>query len=378
MTSLGTKRQLRVAHVIKGLGRGGAETLIGLCAQAGRAGNNYSTVYFVPWKDALVRDLDEAGVEAHCLPASSSLRLLTRIPTLARWLRKHQIDVVHAHLPLSGVVARLACHMASVPMVYTEHNLQERYHPLTRRANLLTWGLQSQVVAVSQEVADSVAKHATGKRRQQVPVRVVHNGIDTSTMRNDAESAGRLRSELGIPESAPVVGTVAVFRKQKRLDHWLEVARRLVESHPDAHFLLVGDGPLRAELEELARTLRLRSVHWVGLQKDVSQYLSAMDLFLMTSEFEGLPLALLEAMSCELPVVVTSVGGIAEVVTPESARLCAFEDLDDLTGSCSDLLSKGQARRSLGAQARAVIERNFSVERMAGELEEIYLRAAKA
>lgn len=324
--------------------------------------------WFLPWKDALAGELSATGCTVHCFGARSSAGILARAPAAAAWLHERGADLVHAHLPLAGVAARLAGRLAGVPVVYTEHNLQERYHPLTRRANLATWRLQRAAVAVSGEVAESIARHAPAG----VPVRVVRNGIEPGAA---DEAAGRaVRSALGIPADAPLIGTVAVFRRQKRLDHWLEVARRIAEREPAARFVLVGDGPLRGEVEAQAARLGLAGrVSFPGLQDDVEPYLAALDLYLMTSEFEGLPLALLEAMAAGRAVVVTAVGGVAEAVHDgESGAVRPFGDLDGLTAAALSLLADPGRRAELGAAARGRVEASFGIRRMASELEALY------
>lgn len=294
--------------------------------------------------------------------------MLARVPAVAAWLDERGADLVHAHLPLAGVTARLAARIAGVPAVYTEHNLQERYHPLTRRANLATWRLQRAAVAVSGEVADSIARHAP----PGVPLRVVRNGIETSPV---DEAAGRaVRAALGVPPGAPLVGTVAVFRRQKRLDHWLDVARRIAESEPAARFVLVGDGPLRDEVGALAERLGLAGrVSFTGLQDDVRPYLAALDLYLMTSEFEGLPLALLEAMAAARAVAVTAVGGVPEAVEDGVCGVVRpFGDLDGLAAAALTLLADAGRRTAFGAEAQRRVEASFGIRRMAAELEALY------
>ncbi len=362
---------MKVLHVIKGLGRGGAEVLLaeGLVV-ANRDRFIYEYGYFIPWKDDLACTIEAQGANVFCFDAKDNARILYAARRVARYLRMCRADVVHAHLPIAGVVARLAGRLAGVPVVYTEHNLMERYHSITRRLNLTTWGLQAQVIAVSSDVEDSIRRHA-GDR---VPVRTVLNGVNVRTYDSANHDGAAVRDQWGIPVDAPLVGTIAVFRTQKRLDHWLEVARRVYEAVPDAHFLLVGDGPLREEVETGIRQYGLETaVHLTGLQEETQPYFAAFDAYLMTSQFEGLPIALLEAMAMAVPPVVTSVGGIPELVADGlNGYLRPFGDVDGIAERVVRVLQDEAGRQTLGAEARRTVVEGFSMERMQGELEAIY------
>lgn len=374
MTSPPHSGSLKVAHLIKGLGRGGAESLLPQTLARRGDGFDYTVGYLLPWKDALVGEVEAAGASVRCLGGRSNLGLLARVPAVARWLREERADVVHAHLPLAGVVARLAGRAAAVPVVYTEHNLQKRYHLATRWANRLTWRLQRRVVAVSGEVAESI-RHHLGTR---VPVTVVRNGIDTEGPAPTPAEVAALRARWGIAADAPVVGTVAVLRRQKRLDLWLAAARRLRAERPACRFLIVGDGPLRGELEAEAQRLGIaEAVVFAGLQSPVASYVAACDVMMISSEFEGLPLALLEAMAAERAVVATRVGGIPEVVEDgTSGVLVPFGDPDALAAAAGALLVDPERRALLGAAARQRVGAEFGVARMARELESIYRQVA--
>jgi glycosyltransferase involved in cell wall biosynthesis len=219
-------------------------------------------------------------------------------------------------------------------------------------------------------VADSIRRHTTAV----VPIRVVANGIDLENLPASSESAAAVRRDLGLSETALVVGTVAVFRSQKRLDVWLQVAARILETLPGTRFMLVGDGPLRDELERRAVELGLDGkVVFVGLQEDVRPFLAAMDLFLMTSEFEGLPLALLEAMASRVPVVATPAGGIPEVICDgDHGRLAPVGNVDALVEASLDLLADEDLRVRMGNAGRNRVQAEFSIDRMAHELNALY------
>ncbi len=362
----------RIFHLIKGLGRGGAEVLLSEGLQrADRRRFVYGYGYLLPWKNQLVSALEEQDAPVTCFDVKRPFHMLPAVFRVARHLRRWQADVVHCHLPLTGVVGRLAGRLARVPVVYTEHNLMERYHPLTRRANRWTWGSQSMVVAVSAEVIESIERHVNGS----VPLRVVLNGIRFDGFQPRLDSRLEVRQRLGIPPTAPVVGTVAVFRRQKRLDLWLTTARQALEQRPDLHFILVGDGPMRGELERLVPSLGLEGqVHFVGLQEQTQPFFSAMDVFLMSSRFEGLPLALLEAMAAELPVVATAVGGVPEVVVDgKTGVLVPPDEPAEAAEALLKLLSEPEGRKTMGRAGRERVEAQFSMARMVRELESIYL-----
>ena len=202
--------KVRVLHIIKSLGRGGAETLlVETLRHHDREQFEFHFIYFLPWKDQLVNELHAAGAASvSCLKATSNMGMLLKVPSLVRYLREKKIDIVHAHLPWAGIVARMACSIAGVPLLYTEHNIQERYHWTTRWLNKMTFRWQQQVVAVSADVAKSIHKNIPTR----VPVSVVLNGIDTSRFQRSHSHRIEKRQQLGIPENALVVGTIAVFR----------------------------------------------------------------------------------------------------------------------------------------------------------------------
>jgi glycosyltransferase involved in cell wall biosynthesis len=364
---------MRVYHLIKSLGRGGAEMLLpeGIRATSDRV--DYRVGYFLPHKDALVETLERTNTDVVCFDAVHPAQILRRVPTVARDVLRFRADVVHCHLPWAGVAGRLVGRLARVPVVYTEHNLQPRYHRATFRANQATWRLQDRVIACSEDVARSIHTHIG----RHVPVRVVQNGVATGHFQRDEAAGAALRAQLGIPPDAPVMATVAVFRTQKRLTTWLEVAQRVRAALPDAHFLLVGDGPLRADVEQAVERLGLSDrVHLPGLVEEVRPWLSAADVYVMSSEFEGLPIALLEAMAMGLAAVCTEVGGIGEVVREgrEGHLVPGDRPLDLVEPVVAVLSDRSRARRT-GADARARVVDAFGMNRMMAQVLDVYEEA---
>jgi L-malate glycosyltransferase len=363
---------IRVFHLIKSLGRGGAEMLLSEALRfADRERFDYQYGYFLPWKDALVPALREQGAEVRCFGGNNNLQILLAARRVAEHLRLCEADVLHCHLPIAGVVGRIAGRLAGIPVVYSEHNKQERYHPLTRRLNAATWGWQACAVAVSADVAESIRAHI----RSEVPLRVVLNGVDIDRFDRCMADGATIREQFGIPGNAPVVGTVAVFRVQKRLLDWVEAARLLRERFRAVHFLLVGDGPLREDVVAAVARAGLQDVvHLPGIREEVRPFLAATDIYMMSSIFEGLPVALLEAMAMKCAPVCTAVGGIPELIRDgENGLLTEPERPEQLAKAVGDLLADPKRIASLGAAARSTVEAGFSMQRMARELEDVYL-----
>lgn len=331
---------------------------------------DYAYGYLLPGKNAVVPSLIAAGADVTCFAAGGNVAIALSPGRIAAQLRRLGVHLLHCHLPVAGVVGRVAGRLAGVPVVYTEHNVMERYRRVTRRLNLLTWKWQDRVIAVSQGAADSIRTRADA----QIPVDVIPNGVDAGRFRRNGMDGERVRADLGIPTDAPVIGTVAIFREQKRLQDWLEAARLLGERHRDAHFILVGDGPLHDRVAGLVNTLRLGNiVHLPGLREDVRPYLAAMDVYMISSQFEGLPVALLEAMAMECAVVATAVGGIPEVVGAGDCGMLVDPGRPDLlAAAASSLLASRAGLRSRGQSARYIVESRFSLGQMVRRVEATY------
>jgi glycosyltransferase involved in cell wall biosynthesis len=291
----------------KGLGLGGTERLIaGTVHHLDPSRYRAEVAYLLPWKDALVDDIRRDGVNVECLDARRA-GSVAWIGRLRRLVRDHDIAIVHTHMPQPAVAARMAFGRSGPALVHTEHNLWPRYRPLTRWANRATYRRNRAVIAVSSGVAASI--------RSGVHVDVVRHGVDVAPRRPVDATAARARLGLG---RGPIVGTVGNMTPKKDHETLLRAISLVRADVPDVRLVIIGTGPLDDALRRQVAGLGLgTAVVLAGSRADVPDLLPAFDVFALSSRFEGLPIALLEAMSTGLPCVATTVGGIPEVVTDD-------------------------------------------------------------
>lgn len=369
-------KKIKVLHLIKSLGRGGAEKLIPETALVhDKSKFEFHCLYFFHQEQNIVDELEKAGITVHLIP-SGNLGLFFQVNKVQKFIENEGFDLIHAHLPWAGILSRFVGKSLNIPIVYTEHNTWDRYNKVSYWGNRLSFKNQDIAIAVSNEVVLSMQLNSIidpYKRGGRLKVRVIQNGVNTEAFQR-IEDSSALKSNLGIPENSPVIGKVAVFRSQKRLWLWVEIALGILEKYPDTHFLLVGDGEWRESIEEqIQKSGKGKNFHLVGVQKNVIPYLSLMDIYLSTSEFEGLPIAMLEAMSCQVPVVATRAGGIGEVIQEGvQGYLTGIDDWKELNGFCQEILKNTKVQKNMGKEARKRVVEDFSMKKMVSELEEVY------
>lgn len=368
---------VKVLHLIKSLGRGGAEMLLPETMAAHSGAYQFDVAYFLPHKNQMVEAITAQGSRVFCLAARSNLAMFRQIPALVRLIKHGQYQIVHAHLPWAGIVGRLACSLAGVPLVYTEHNNFDTYHWLTRWLSQVTYHRQQAVITVSHEAERVLRRFVSGR----TPITTIENGINTDKFSQAPDPDLRAcRRDKGIPEDAFVVSTVAVFRPQKRLGRWLDIAEKIAARIPNVHFVLIGDGVDKPTIDAAARNLLSRHrLSMPGLIEHPKEWLACTDVFLMSSDFEGMPLALLEAMSMGCVPVVTPVGGITRVVRDKQNGLVyAPQETEEAAARIVALLQNEAQRQQLSEAARHTIIEHFSINRMVRDIESVYSAVLKA
>jgi glycosyltransferase involved in cell wall biosynthesis len=364
-------RPIRVLWLVKGLGPGGAEHLMVAAATVrDRDAFRYEADYLLPWKNALVGDLERLGVPTRCLEVRDERDLRWAWRLRARLLRE-PVDILHAQSPYPAGIARLV--VRTLPrrvrprLVYTVHNTFQSFSTPTRILNGLTYPLDDADLAVSVEVHETIWRHLRDRTE------IVVHGVLLDRVRAALAERDRTRAELGIGPDEPAVGTIANFRAQKDYPNLLATARLLVDRGWPGRVVAVGQGPLEAEMRALHERLGLgERVLLLGQRDDAVRVLAACDVFTMASDNEGLPVALMEALALGLPVAATAVGGIPEAVTDGvEGLLVPPKDPAALADAIATITGDGARRAAMAAAARRAGER-FDIRHAARRIEQLY------
>jgi len=348
-----TERPRRVLWLAKGLGLGGAERLlVDMLGHVDRSRYEVEVAYVLPYKDALVADIEAQGVAVSCLAGghSADLRWAGR---LRRLVMDRRVELVHTHAPVPGIVARMVCAGTSIPLIHTEHNMWTRYRWPTRWGNALTFGRNRAAIAVSSGVSDSIAPLPGGRRP---PVRVIRHGTDVANIRRGPDHRAEARRRLGFADDVPVIGSVGNFTPKKDQQSLLVAFAQVLAAAGAAQLVLVGSGPLEAQLRSAVAGLGLsEQVHFLGSRTDVLELLPGFDVFALSSRFEGLPIALVEAMATGVAAVATAVGGIPEILHDGyNGLLVAPGRPDELSAAIVTLLADPDLRTLIGSAATEI------------------------
>ena len=369
-------KQTKVFVLIKGLDVGGAEQLLATSVcRTNRKEFDYEVGYLVPSQNTLVSKLEQHGIPVFCLGQKRFYdpRVIYR---LAKLLRSRGVDVLHIHLPYAGIIGRIAGKLAGVKViVYSEHTPVDRYHPLTRVVSRLTYRWNDAVVAVSEQVQRSV--EANYRVPRDFNIRTIHNGIDclaVSGSDHGLANRAEVRKEFGIPAGHSLVIHVAGFRPEKGRFLLVKAADIILREKPEVTFLLVGKGELEPAVRGEVQAQQLGgNVVFAGYRSDIPRLLQASDLFVLSSDYEGMPVSLLEAMAAGVPVVSTAVGGIPEVVTDGVHGLLVHPGApQELAQKVLTLLGDEDLRHGMGKAGARLISQKFEVQRMVSQTEELY------
>lgn len=314
----------------------------------------------------LVADL-EAGGARHVSLGRTGRRDLAGYRRLYAFLREQRPDVLHAHMHGSNVNGSLLGTLARVPVVIShEHTWSYEGEPLRKLLDGLVVGrLSDAFLAVSSADADRM------RRLEHVPARKVRL-LPNAWLPRDPSPERDIRAAAGIPADAPVAAAITVLRPQKRLDVLVEAWAHVARVLPAARLIIAGEGPERATIEAaiVAHDLA-QHIHLLGFCQDVDNVWRAADVLAMSSDFEGMPLAVLEGMAAGLPVVSTDVGAMPDITDAACAVLVRRRDPSALGEALATVLGDGDRRTAMGAAAQAKAA-DYTVERFVERTTALY------
>ncbi|MBU0701853.1 glycosyltransferase [bacterium] len=293
---------------------------------------------------------------------------------LAKLFKEQRINILHAKGWPTLFDGVLGARIAGVPVViYSEHgkNIDDFYEIKKRRVwtRRLLSPFIDKIVTVSEELKKGLVE-VTGLNKKQIVC--IHNGVEFHDVCVKYEEKKR---EIGVEQSDILVGTVGRLDPVKNFDIFIRSVEGVLREFPTVKFLLIGDGPIREDLESIVSELDLRKhVIFLGERNDVVELLKIMDIFVLPSKSEGLSNTILEAMSAELPVIATDVGGNSElVVDGETGILIQPGDIFALSVAIINLLRDDEKRKKMGEAGFIRAREKFSIELMVKSYEELYL-----
>jgi glycosyltransferase involved in cell wall biosynthesis len=372
--------RVRVVYLTHTLHIGGAEEMVSNLVHHLPRERYEPTVCCIGELGPIGEELAASGEAVTALNVDPGLRRPFDVLAISRYLRRTQPDIVHTFLLTASLYGRFAAALARVPIIIgTEVNIyadKRPHHVLAERLlATITDRIVTSAVSVKDYYVDQIG--VDGAR-----IRVIHNAVNFAQLETTADRSA-LRCRLGLPADALVAGVIARLTEQKGHSYLLEALAR-VPALAAMHLLVVGDGPLRADLEALASARGISGrVHFAGSRRDLGDLISVMDLFVLPSLWEGLPLAMVLAMGGRVPVVATAVAGIPEVVTDGvTGLLVAPADAEQLGRALARLAGDPVLRRRLGDAARAHVLPRFGVDgyvaAVSGLYEELLARRAAA
>jgi len=361
-----------ILHTIDSEGPGGAETVVlNLATRLNTA--VFRSIVLVPPGSWLSSRLKEQGVPV--LEVSWKVWWDLRGPwKMIDVVRKHKVDLIHSHLPAQNFYSCLVGVMTHTKTLAMYHGPVELEWSQNLKGRLRLWFVRRAADGVV-VVCDLVKRLLVRLGFEKDRIALVYNGIDPSPYA--AHGQPSLRRELGLPPEHKLVGMIANVRPSKGYDVFVQACAEVCKKHSDVTFLAVGDvneevaAPIKRMHERLSLGNRFR---FLGFRSDVSRILKELNVFVLASTSEGMPLAILEAMAAGTPVISTNCGGIPEVIDHErTGLLVPPSDYSALSRAISRLFADPEYSGKLGTQAQDKFYKEFTLDGMIERYEKLYL-----
>lgn len=377
-------RKIRVLLVITGLAVGGATNVVLELAEYFNKHPDFD-VHLVtgpvpPGRTDVTHLAHEMGIRTEIIPSLvnvvNPIASLKATTALWRIMRCGNYDIVHTHSSMAGTVGRLAAFMARVPVIlHHVHGwaLQAGDSRLTQMLHLnlerLCARFTTRLIVVSKaDICTGLAHRIATKEK----LTLIYNGIRLERFGQSVDQK-QMRQQLGLDPDCSLVGMVGRLDEQKNPMDFIRAAAVVVEANSDVQFVLIGDGPLRPECEHLIDELNLKEkLFLLGYRDDVHRILPILTMTAMSSLWEGLPIAFLEAMSAGKPIVANNVDGASDVViNGETGFLVTPRQPAEMAARILHLLNDPELCQQIGRSARER-SRDFALRRMTTRIESLY------
>jgi glycosyltransferase involved in cell wall biosynthesis len=335
-----------------------------------RRGNYYPVVLNLTGKGHFESEIKKHGIE-YCSINQENLRrnVIKNLKEVRSIIKDYRPDLIHTHQFASDFYGSLASLGLNIPVISHIHNPCMEFFPRKAIRYLLSRWVISAFIAVVDEKAEEFKKFVPAAKER---VYVLYNAIDPESLQlPSGYSRSSYRYQFSIPENALVVGACGRLSWEKGYDLLVKAFRMILQYVPECYLLIVGDGPERSKLEELAAALGVADrVIFAGYRADVSAVMSTFDVFVISSYIEAFPMVALEAMCAGLPIVMTNTVSAKDVLS--SASLIVSPSAPSLAEGIIYLLKNPEARKRLAAKGKALVETQFTMGTYVEKLEAIY------
>ena len=366
---------IRVLHLIGGGEIGGAEQhLLHLF-------NNFKDEEIEPYLGCLIAGsplnelMRSKGFQTSVFPMKFALDL-SLIPSVIRFCRKNKVDIIHAHGARANLIGRLAAALNSINCISTAHSLPEFDYPSSLKGKValfldnLTLPFSSGIISVSNSIRESVAERME-KRNKKIPLTTIYNGCPVLDFSNRNKLRDDFRKKWGISDNIKVIGSIGRLHPVKGHSYLISAFKLLANDFPDLHLVIIGDGPLYADLRNQLDRSGL-AYTMTGYVTSSWRCLPAMDIFVLPSLSEGMGIVLLEAAQAGIPLIASATGGIPEIWESQiDSLLVKPKHPEEIAQGCKRLLDDTDLRKNLTANALRKSSL-LTVERMAEETISFY------
>lgn len=376
---------IKILHLITASeqrkGVGGAETLLlSMTERIDKERFNFVIAYSSG--GPLTDDFKKARAEVESFDTYSQIDPFA-VKKLISLIKIKNIDIVHSHQPRFDFLGGIAARITKTPFIFTRH-LSISEFPVNKFKKviflnvdkLVTVKLADKIIAASKNIADDLIQKEKAPPQKVI---VIYAGLDLRVYDKDIK-IGKIREEFSIDSKAPLIGMIGRINLQKAHHLFLKAAVEVLKAVPNAKFLIVGDGPLRRQQEDLSRELGLTSkVIFTGYRKDIPEIITDLDISALSSLTEALAVVNLEAMAMRKPAVSFNVGGVSElVIDKETGLLITPGDTQAFANAIIELIKDREKAKRMGLAGRKRMEENFTLEIMIKRHQELYSSILKA